>query len=117
MMMVLTTDDDAVAEPDGAPGIRCRMVARSTDAEARWWSASMFDIFGLDPAGGVPTAEIFHLYHPTTQYRRTQLAKMFASDTPYHTLPDHSGQRASVGMCQLVNVSHRTTTADAGSLV
>ena len=57
---------------------------RVADAQTTWWSRSMFDIFGLDPASGVPTPEeIFHLYHPDdTNTVARSWPKMFGSDQP-----------------------------------
>ena len=38
---------------------------RLLDPQTTWWSQSMFELFGLDPAGPPPTQdEIFRLYHP-----------------------------------------------------
>ena len=85
-MSAHTTQDEAIAI--GLTALQGSGVGwwRVLDAETTWWSASMFDIFGLDPAGGVPTAEeIFHLYHPDdTNIVGRSWPKMFASDTPYH---------------------------------
>jgi PAS domain S-box-containing protein len=37
---------------------------RVLDPRTTWWSPGMFDIFGLDPSGGVPTPDqIFRIYH------------------------------------------------------
>ena len=57
---------------------------RVADAQTTWWSRSMFDIFGLDPASGVPTPEeIFRLYHPDdTNTVARSWPKMFGSDQP-----------------------------------
>ena len=55
---------------------------RVLDARTTWWSRSMFDIFGLDPAAGVPKPEeIFHLYHPDdTNTVARGWPKLFGSD-------------------------------------
>jgi PAS domain S-box-containing protein len=94
---------------------------RVLDADTTWWSPKMFEIFGLDPARGVPTLqEIFHLYHPDdTNIVARSWPKMFGSDAPYrmryrimrptgecrHVLswarrqpPDAEGRRWVVGM-------------------
>jgi len=57
---------------------------RVRDPQTTWWSPSMYDLFGLDPAGPVPTPEeIFHLYHPddTNTVARNWRA-MFSTDDP-----------------------------------
>jgi len=57
---------------------------RVRDPQTTWWSPSMYALFGLDPAGPVPTPEeIFHLYHPddTNTVARNWRA-MFATDDP-----------------------------------
>jgi len=57
---------------------------RVRDPQTTWWSPSMYALFGLDPAGPVPTPEeIFHLYHPddTNTVGRSWRA-MFSSDEP-----------------------------------
>ncbi|WP_269515408.1 hybrid sensor histidine kinase/response regulator [Brevundimonas subvibrioides] len=94
---------------------------RVLDARTTWWSPSMFDIFGLDPALGVPKPqEIFHRYHPDdTNIVARSWPKMFSSDEPFrmryriirptgecrHVVnwaqrqpPDEAGQRWVVGM-------------------
>ncbi|QTN19660.1 PAS domain S-box protein [Brevundimonas sp. AJA228-03] len=94
---------------------------RVLDASTTWWSPSMFDIFGLDPALGVPKPhEIFHLYHPDdTNIVARSWPKMFSSDEPFrmryrvirptgecrHIVnwaqrqpPDEAGRRWVVGM-------------------
>ncbi|MBU2380689.1 MAG: PAS domain S-box protein [Alphaproteobacteria bacterium] len=55
---------------------------RVLDERTTWWSASMFEIFGLDPAAGVPKPEeIFHLYHPDdTNTVARGWPKLFGSD-------------------------------------
>ncbi len=57
---------------------------RVADAETTWWSDSMFAIFGLDPAGGVPTPqEIYRLYHPDDTNTVARLwPRMLGSDEP-----------------------------------
>jgi len=58
---------------------------RVLDTKTTWWSPSMFEIFGLDPAGGVPKPqEIFRLYHPDdTNIVARSWPKMFGSDDPF----------------------------------
>lgn len=55
---------------------------RVLDPQTTWWSPSMFDLFELDPAGGVPTPEeIFRLYHPDdTNIVARGWVQMFTTD-------------------------------------
>jgi PAS domain S-box-containing protein len=57
---------------------------RVLDPKTTWWSPAMYDIFGLDPAKGVPTPdEVFRLYHPDdTNIVGRGWAKMFNTDAP-----------------------------------
>ncbi len=57
---------------------------RVADVDTAWWSDSMYEIFGLDPARGVPTQqEIFRLYHPDDTNTVARLwPRMFGSDEP-----------------------------------
>ena len=57
---------------------------RVLDPRTTWWSPGMFDIFGLDRAGEVPTPDqIFRIYHPDdSNIVARAWRKMFETDEP-----------------------------------
>ena len=81
--------DDRITRRDEAAGVALDALAgapvgwwRVRDPQTAWWSASMFALFGIDPARGVPTPdEIFELYHPDdTNMMGRNWRHLFASD-------------------------------------
>jgi PAS domain S-box-containing protein len=64
-MTIETDDHDSLAI--ALAGLKGAGVGwwRVLDPKTTWWSSGMYEIAGLDPAGGVPTRDqIFRLYHP-----------------------------------------------------
>jgi PAS domain S-box-containing protein len=64
-MTIETSDRDSLAI--ALAGLKGLGVGwwRVLDPQTTWWSPGMYEIVGLDPAGGVPTRDqIFRLYHP-----------------------------------------------------
>ena len=54
---------------------------RVRDPETCWWSPSMYALYGLDPAGAVPTPEeIFRLYHPDDTNHVARMWRALLSD-------------------------------------
>jgi PAS domain S-box-containing protein len=86
--MTIETDDD-VSRAIAQAGLEGAGVGwwRVLDPQTTWWSPGMFEIFGLDPAGGVPTPDqIFKLYHPDdTNVVGRSWPRMFRTDKPVRT--------------------------------
>ena len=86
--MTIETDDD-VSRAIAQAGLEGAGVGwwRVLDPQTTWWSPAMFEIFGLDPAGGVPTPDqIFKLYHPDdTNVVGRSWPRMFRTDKPVRT--------------------------------
>jgi PAS domain S-box-containing protein len=84
LMTVETEDHESLAIAQA--GLKGAGVGwwRVLDPQTTWWSPGMFDIFGLDPAAGVPTPEtIFNLYHPDdTNIVGRAWPRMFRTDEP-----------------------------------
>jgi PAS domain S-box-containing protein len=87
-VMTIETDDD-VSRAIAQAGLEGAGVGwwRVLDPQTTWWSPGMFEIFGLDPAGGVPTPDqIFKLYHPDdTNVVGRSWPRMFRTDKPVRT--------------------------------
>lgn len=87
-----------------------------------WWSAEMYEMFGVDPSQGVPPPEtVFYLYHPDdTNLVGRAFKKTFTTDEPasvrYRVVrsdgrirhvwqwgrrqpPDEKGEQCVVGVC------------------
>ena len=86
--MTIETDDD-VTRAIAQAGLEGAGVGwwRVLDPQTTWWSPAMFEIFGLDPAAGVPTpGQIFKLYHPDdTNIVGRAWPRMFRTDEPVRT--------------------------------
>jgi PAS domain S-box-containing protein len=87
-VMTIETDDD-VSRAIAQAGLEGAGVGwwRVLDPQTTWWSPAMFEIFGLDPAAGVPTPDqIFKLYHPDdTNIVGRAWPRMFRTDEPVRT--------------------------------
>ena len=81
-MTIQTSDRDSLAI--ALAGLQGMGVGwwRILDPETTWWSPGMYEIAGLDPAGGVPTRDqIFRLYHPDdTNLVGRSWRRMFETD-------------------------------------